>query len=248
MKSNTDGGGCFPTGRHYPGIAHLLRVVTIGLASEHGSGTPMAELPIISLDTETTGRDPEHDRIVEIGCVVWRGGAVSARHAWLVNPGRPIPESAKDVHGISDDDVADAPAFTDIVDALFEVLEGRVPLAYNASFDRAFVRAELERAGRTEGRFPPAARAEVDWIDPLVWARELQKQEKSRALGEVAARLGITIEQAHRATDDAEAAAHVLGAFLADPRVPSSYGAFMQEQRRLSRAQEEARARWQSRG
>ena len=66
----------------------------------------------------------------------------------------------------------------------------------------------------------PAFRRNVEWVDPLVWARELQQGERSRALGEVAARLGIALENAHRASDDAEAALRVLLALGRDVRVP----------------------------
>jgi DNA polymerase-3 subunit epsilon len=85
-------------------------------------------------------------------------------------------------------------------------------------------------------------------VDPLTWARELQKEEKSKALGEVASRLGIEIAQAHRATDDAEGAVLVLARFLDDARVPGAYGAFVQEQRRLARLQSEERSRWRRGG
>ena len=91
---------------------------------------------------------------------------------------------------------------------------------------------------------PPAFQKNADWIDPLVWARELQKLEKSRALGEVAARLGIELTQAHRATNDAEAALNVFIRFQEDSRLPKNYGAFLQEQRRLARAFESERIRW----
>jgi DNA polymerase-3 subunit epsilon len=118
------------------------------------------------------------------------------------------------------------------------MLEGCLPAAYNAAFDKAFLTNELARAGRT-------VRRDVEWVDPLVWARELQQGEKSRALGEVAARLGIAIENAHRASDDAEAALRVLFALGRDVRVPPTYGAFVLEQRRLSLAQaDERRMRW----
>lgn len=247
MRAGADGGGCFPTGRHYPGIAHLLRVVAAGLADEFSSETPMADVAVVAIDTETTGRDPAVDRIVEIACVVHRNGATVDRRVWLVNPGRPIPKEAFDVHGISDDDVRDKPDFSGIVDELLDTLAGTVPLAYNAEFDRAFLMAELERSGHVAGELPPACRKGIEWLDPLVWARELQKYEKSKALGEVCARLGIEIAQAHRATDDAEAALAVLSAFSADARVPKTYGAFIQEQRRLGRQFEEERARWRNR-
>jgi DNA polymerase-3 subunit epsilon len=93
---------------------------------------------------------------------------------------------------------------------------------------------------------PPALQKNAEWIDPLVWARELHKLEKSRALAEVAARLGIELTQAHRATHDAEAALHVFIKFQEDTRLPKTYGAFLQEQRRLARAFEQERVRWRA--
>ncbi len=86
----------------------------------------------------------------------------------------------------------------------------------------------------------------MDWIDPLVWARELQQGEKSRSLGAVAERLGIEIGQAHRAADDAVAAGRVLLAFMSDARVPTTYAAFVREQRRLARLHRDERIHWRS--
>jgi len=248
MRTSADGGGCFPTGRHYPGIAHLLKAVAVGIAEELGAEMSVNDLPLVAIDTETTGRDPATDRIVEIACVIWRGGMVVERKGWLVNPGRPIPKEAFDVHGISDDDVRDKPAFAEVAGEILAALEGAIPLAYNADFDRGFVLAELDRSGVRSDRSPPACRHGVDWVDPLIWARELQKYEKGKSLGDVATRLGIDIAQAHRATDDAEAALRVMARFTSDARVPKTYAAFIQEQRRLARIFEEERARWRSRG
>ncbi len=244
MKTNADGGGCFPTGRHYPAIAHLLRAEAIGLAEEFGVDHSVADLSVVAIDTETTGRDPSVDRIVEVACVIWRGSAVHARKSWLVDPERPIPEEARAVHGISDDDVRGKPRFSEIVPDLLDALRDAVPLAYNAEFDRGFIMAELGRAGVGPVGAPPAARRSVEWLDPLVWARELQKQERSKALSDVCSRLDIRLEQAHRATQDAEAALRVLRTFLGEPRVPKRYGAFVQEQRRLARSHEDERRHW----
>lgn len=247
MRALAEGGGCFPTGRHYPGIAHLIRVSAAGLADEFDVAALLAAIPLVSIDTETTGRDPAVDRIVEVACVTVLGGQVVERRHWLINPGRPIPKEASDVHGITDDQVVDAPPFAGIVEELIAELEGKVPVAYNAEFDRAFLTDEMSRTGVRRAKLPPALRSGVEWVDPLTWARELHKEEKSKALGEVAARLGIEIQRAHRATDDAEAAAQVLASFLGDARVPQVYGAFIQEQRRLARLQGEERAHWRSR-
>src|ERR1700761_5288137 len=192
--------GCFPTGRHYPGIAHLLRAVARGLIEELAGDAVWSDLPIALLDVETTGKDPSIDRVVEIGIVIARGGTIVERRNWLVNPERPIPQEASDVHKLTDADVKDCPRCAETAHEVLEALAGCVPAAYNAAFDRAFLRNELARAGHDGGPLPPVLRRDVDWMDPLVWARELQQGEKSRALGEVAARLGISLENAHRAS------------------------------------------------
>jgi DNA polymerase-3 subunit epsilon len=205
----------------------------------------MSELMMVAIDTETTGREPAVDRIVEIACVIRTNGTI-LRHSWLVNPGRPIPAEAFEVHGIGDDDVRDKPAFAEIASELLSALAGCVPVAYNAEFDRDFLIAELTRSGTLGANPPPAARRGIEWLDPLIWARELQRIEKGKSLSDVCARLGIEIERAHRAVDDAEAALRVLIAFGEDPRVPKTYAAFIQEQRRLARLFADDRARWRS--
>ena len=236
--------GCFPTGLHYPGIAHLLRVAATGVCEEFPADSEVSRLSIVAIDTETTGRDPAIDRIVEVAAVVWDGTQIVARLSWLLNPGRPIPQEASDVHGITDADIADKPPFSQVLPNLIETLRGKVPLAYNAHFDRQFLMEEFDRSGIVETKPVPAFRRSVEWIDPLVWVRELQKSERSKALGDVCQRLQIPLANAHRATDDAEAALLVLRAVVPDPRVPRTYAAFLQEQRRLSRQQDEERARW----
>jgi len=236
--------GCFPTGRHYPGIAHLVKVRAVGVAPEHDAAGNWTEYPIALIDTETTGRDPTKDRIIEIGVVMGLRGEVVSRFSKLIDPGCPIPAESSAVHGIKDADVAGMPKFAEIAVELVAFLGDAIPAAYNASFDRGFVLAELDRAGVRPDAPPPAMRREVDWIDPLSFARELYKDEQSRALGDMARRLGIQLTNAHRATDDAEAALNILYTFAKDPRVPRAYGGLIQEQRRLVRQQDEARKLW----
>ena len=90
-----DGCGCFPSGRLYPGIAHLLRSIVRGLVEEFAQDTAWHDIPIALLDVETTGRDASVDRVVEIGIVVARHGAVTSRYNWLLNPGVPIPAEVR---------------------------------------------------------------------------------------------------------------------------------------------------------
>jgi DNA polymerase III subunit epsilon len=250
----TDACGCFPTGRHYAGIAHLLRAVVRGLADDLAAAdAPWDGVPVALLDVETTGRDPSADRVVEVGIAVGRGGDVIARYNWLINPGMPIPDEARQVHGITDDDVRESPRFEVIAHEIAAALGGCIPAAYNAAFDRAFLHAEFGRAALVAGQAfgaqrpdIPALRREVEWLDPLIWARELQREEKSKALGEVAARLGVKLETAHRAMDDAEAALLVFYKLAADTRMPRAYGALVQEQRRLGLLHQDERRFWRN--
>jgi DNA polymerase III subunit epsilon len=239
----SDACGCFPTGRHYAGIAHLLKVTIRGLAVGFAQDAPWQEIDIALLDVETTGRDASVDRVVEVGIVVGRNGDVVARYNWLIHPGMPIPAEVTAVHGITDEMVKDKPRFEDVSSEIAQALRGCVPAAYNALFDRAFMMGEFARA-KADGSGVPALTRDVEWIDPLVWARDIQHDEKSRSLGDVAARLGVKLEQAHRASDDAEAALRVMYALGRDARIPRAYGAFVQEQRRLSQAQADQRRMW----
>jgi len=239
-----DACGCFPTGRYYPGIAHLIRVRAVGVATELEAGSSWRDLPVAFIDTETTGRDAAIDRVIEVGIAVGLGDAIIERHSWLIQPGIPVPAEAAAVHGLKDEDLVGKPSFAEVLPEILAALVGKIPAAYNAQFDRAFLLAEIARAGGAIADLPPAFRRDVEWIDPLVFARELYADEQSRALGEMASRLGVTLERAHRATDDAEAAMLVLYALAKDSRVPPVYAALVQEQRRLSRLQDEARKFW----
>jgi DNA polymerase-3 subunit epsilon len=247
MRVEADGGGCFPSGRHYPGIAHLLRVVAIGLVPGFEATLPVTDLPLVCIDTETTGRDTQKDRVVEVACIVYRRGEVVERHSWLVNPEQPIPQESTEVHGIRDQDVQDRPTFQQVASEILGTIAEAVPMAYNAEFDKSFLRAEFARAGIDSADLPPAIHEDVEWLDPLVWARELHREEKGRSLSEVCTRLGIEVARAHRAADDAEATLKVMLEFCRDSRVPQQYSAFLQEQRRLARAYEEVRRVWRSR-
>jgi DNA polymerase-3 subunit epsilon len=226
MRGALDVCGCFPTGRHYPGIAdRLLRALrdVAGLSSEFEARTRWAETRLAIIDFETTGLSPENDRVLEIGVACFSAGQLTLLKNWLIYPGIPIPDEARAIHNISDEELKDAPSFGQVARELSDVLRGHIPVAYNAAFDRAFLHAELKRLEAVErwDELPPAYLEEVHWIDPLVWVRELYSDDKSRKLADITARLGIALERAHRAASDAEAAGRVLLA-LAE-RLPTTY-------------------------
>lgn len=205
---------------------------------------PWTELPLAVIDFETTGFDENIDRVVEVGVVCFHRGELTTTKSWLVNPGMPIPESAVSVHGITDAMVADAPRFEQIAEELRAALAGHLPVAYNATFDRKFLHAEMKRAGIT-GELPPAVDPTVTWVDPLVWTRELMPEAKSKRLGDICELLGVPLSDAHRAWADAEATGRVLLA-IAD-RMPRAYGELIRVQDQYAARQEAELADWRRR-
>lgn len=94
----------------------------------------------VIIDVETTGLDPESDKIVEIAAIRYRGKQHIDEWQSLVNPGIPIPASASAVHHITDKDVHDAPRLDDVWPSLQEFCTGRILVAHNAEFDSAFLK------------------------------------------------------------------------------------------------------------
>lgn len=235
--------GCFPTGRHYPGIADRLSLIDtiVGLSPHLAASERWAAQKIAVIDFETTGLDPLVDRVIEIGIVCFEGGQLTSHKNWLVQPGIPVPEAARAVHNISDEQLADAPRFEQLIPELRAMLEDHLPVAYNAAFDRAFLHAELDRAAVSRKAskhkpVPPAFLDDIVWADPLVWVRELYKDEKGHKLTDMAGRLGIALETAHRASADAEATGRVLLALAA--RMPGTYGELVRLQSQYAARQD----------
>lgn len=243
MRGALDVCGCFPTGRHYPGIAdRLARVVTDikGLAKGFASDEPWAAKKLAVVDFETTGLNPQEDRIIEVGVVCFENGELTQLKNFLVNPGREVSQEILDLTKIRAEELESAPPLTQVMPEFEAILRDHIPVAYNALFDRGFLHGELARlAWHTQSpkeEWPPAFMDDVTWIDPLVWVRELQKEHRSKKLGEVCARMGIALDNAHRAASDAEATGKVLFA-LAD-QLPGTYGELIRLQGQYAARQE----------
>jgi DNA polymerase III subunit epsilon len=159
----------------------------------------------IVLDTETTGFEPaEGHRIVEIGAVELMNHLPTGRtYHQYINPERPMPKEAFDVHGLGDDFLRDKPVFARIGRAFLDFIGGAQLVIHNAAFDMKFLNFELERAG-----FPtlPYARA----TDTLMIAR--QKFPGSPAsLDALCRRFGVdnSMREKHGALLDSEILAEV---------------------------------------
>lgn len=101
----------------------------------------------VVLDTETTGLEPEEGhRVLEIGCVEIIGRKITRRHFHhYINPQRQIDDGALEVHGISQEFLADKPLFKDIFDEFFEFVKGAELIIHNAAFDIGFLDYEIKR-------------------------------------------------------------------------------------------------------
>jgi DNA polymerase-3 subunit epsilon len=103
----------------------------------------------IIFDTETTGLDPNEDRIIEFGGIelVNRFPTGRSFHVYINPQGRQVHPEALAVHGITDASLADKPGFDGILDDLLAFLEGAHLIAHNANFDIGFLNAEFGRLG-----------------------------------------------------------------------------------------------------
>jgi DNA polymerase-3 subunit epsilon len=104
--------------------------------------------PLAFIDLETTGVSVENDRIVEIAVVKIAPSGDVTRFGSLVDPGRPIPEGASKVHGITDEDVRGAPSFASLASEVVALLDGCDIGGFNVGkFDVKLLAAELARLG-----------------------------------------------------------------------------------------------------
>lgn len=175
---------------------------------------------VIGFDTETTGVDVDHDRIVS-AAVVRRVGAaghpVTTVTTWLIDPGVEIPPGATEIHGISTDHARRhgrpaRAALDEVADALVAAQRrGEPVVAYNASFDLTLLDVELRRHGLAT--LPERLGRDVaPVLDPFVLDRTLDPYRPGpRRLGDLCERYGVTATAAlHRADVDVLATLDVL--------------------------------------
>ncbi len=147
---------------------------------------------LIAFDLETTGLNPSSDEIIEVGLARFRDGQVVESYQSLVKPSQPIPEDITHLTHIHQEDVEDAPGIEVILADLREFFADTPVIAHNVGFDRAFLRKYdlLERN---------------DAIDTFELASIVMPSAPRYSLGNLAAQIGVKLERAHRALDDAVA-------------------------------------------
>jgi DNA polymerase III epsilon subunit family exonuclease len=165
--------------------------------------TPLADLPALSIDTETTGLDIRQDRVISIGGVRLQGDRLyrSATLNLLVNPGRAIPNRTIAVHGISNSMVADAPAFAAIAEEFAAATEHLVMVGHHVAFDVGILQAEMRAVGRD---WSPARS-----LDVMLLHAGLFPESDAYSLDDLAAKLKVPVIGRHSALGDALTTAEI---------------------------------------
>lgn len=170
----------------------------------------IADIPIVVLDTETTGLHTGlGNRIVELAAVRLENWQEASRLTYLLQPERRMDPSASRVNGIYDEDLAGAPRFVDIQSELLTLLDGALLAAHNAAFDADFLGAELYIAGFGRQTPPGKPLLPNPWLCTLLLARRFFYFGQNN-LAHVASRMGVQVNRAHRALSDVYTTAEVL--------------------------------------
>jgi DNA polymerase III epsilon subunit family exonuclease len=171
-----------------PGVESLLDLVD-AVKNNH---------PFVVFDVETTSRDVKQGAIVEIGAVKVNNGKIEDRWSTLVNPGVAIV--GRQLHGLTDDDVKDAPAPQQAAQQFMDWAGDALLVGHNIGFDIGFLEAALGGSHKIDaGRY----------LDTLVIAREAYPDSDLK-LGDLARFFELEVEPNHRALPDAEATAQLL--------------------------------------
>ena len=150
---------------------------------------------MVLLDCETTGGNATRNRIIEIGLLIIEEGKLIKRWQSFVDPQTTLPPFIQKITGINPGMLIGAPIFSDIADELLQYLDGRTLVAHNARFDYGFIKNEFARMDVKFSTKP---------LCSVKFSRALFPQFNRHGLSHIIKRFELTIENRHRAMDDAE--------------------------------------------
>lgn len=159
----------------------------------------------VVFDIETTGFSPVNNRIIEIGAVKVSEGKIIERYSTFVNPDVPIPFEIEKLTSINDSMVMDAPFIEQVLPEFLEFCGDAVLVAHNANFDMSFIKENAMRQN---------IRKKFTYVDTVGIARILLPHQGKHTLDAVAKTMGVSLENHHRAVDDAEATAEIFVKFI----------------------------------
>ena len=159
----------------------------------------------VVFDIETTGFSPEKNKIIEIGAVKVENGVITERFSTFVNPEVPIPFRIEELTSIKDDMVMDAPKIESVLPEFMEFCKDAIMVAHNAEFDMSFIQKNCELQGISR---------EFTIVDTVALARILLPNLNRFKLDTVAKALNVSLENHHRAVDDAACTAEIFVKFI----------------------------------
>lgn len=182
-----------------------LRLVDdkVELIEEADDLRELAETEFVVFDLETTGAKAPPCRVTEIGAYRVKGGEVLDRFHSLVDPEMPIPPFITQLTGISDEMVAHAPKFAEIVDDWLSFIGDSVLVAHNSGFDMRFLNHEIDRIF-------PDHRIANPCLCTVQLSRKLVSETQNHKLKTMADFYSIDLRDHHRASADAYATAHIF--------------------------------------
>ena len=155
----------------------------------------------IVLDIETTGLSFRTEKITEIGAVKVKNGEIIDTFECFVNPEVPIPKKIVEITHITDEMVKDAETIDIVMPKFLDFIGNLKLVAHNADFDVGFLKYNAENLG---------LKMDNEYIDSLKLSRQLYPEFKKHKLGIIAEKLGIKVENAHRALDDVKTLVQVF--------------------------------------
>ncbi|GAB4332154.1 MAG: helicase C-terminal domain-containing protein [Calditrichia bacterium] len=167
----------------------------------------------VAIDIETTGLDYLKDEIIEVAAVRFTDGQAGERFETLIRPHIPIPENIVGITGITDEMVADAPAFSEVAEELLDFVGNDPLVAHNVPFDIPFIEYNLRRAKNREGigqKVQHYIYLKNDLLDTLQLAKILFPFVEGFSLEKLVQFFQIEQKKAHRALDDALAAGELF--------------------------------------
>lgn len=170
-----------------------------------GQGQSLIDNDFVVFDIETTGFSKVNDKIIEIGAVKISKGEITERYSTFVNPQIPIPYEITQLTTINDDMVAQAPVIEEVLPEFLEFCKGAVLVAHNAAFDMGFIIRNAQILGLNH---------KFTYIDTVGLSRILLPNLSRHKLNNVAKALGVSLENHHRAVDDAGATAEIFVKFI----------------------------------
>lgn len=156
----------------------------------------------VVFDVETTGLSSQYDKIIELAAVKVKDGEIIDKFERFSNPGERLNETIKNLTGITDDMLIDAPPIESVLNDFKDFVGDAIYVAHNASFDMGFIDTGFDRLG-----YGPT---ENGVIDTLELSRTINTEMGKHGLNFLAKKYGVELTQHHRAIYDAETTAHIF--------------------------------------